>query len=125
MRARQILASCALVGCFAVTGCFGPAFGAANQPTPIIVGEPQVSPDGSNVAYIHNIDGDFDIWLLPLAGGVARNLTDNDVPDADPSWLPDGSGIVFSSHSQEGGWQLYRMNADGSDRRQISSFPAP
>ena len=126
MRVRGVaVLSAVAAACLVVSGCFGPTFGGGAQQTPTIAGEPQVSPDGSMVAYIHNLDGDFDIWVVPLSGGAPRNLTNNDVPDADPSWLPDGSGIVFTSRSEEGVWQLFRMDADGGNRRQITSFPAP
>ena len=122
---RLVVLSAVAAGCLIASGCFGPTFGAAAQPTPTVAGEPQVSPDGTTVAYIHNLDGDFDIWVVPVVGGAPRNLTKNDVPDADPSWLPDGSGIVFTSRTEKGVWQLFRMDADGGNRRQITSFPAP
>lgn len=120
MRAKLLVLSFAAAA--VLSGCFPSAFGGARQPTPVVAGEPQVSPDGTQVAYIHNIDGDFDIYVMPVAGGTPRNLTNNDRVDADPSWLPDGSGILFTSAGEDGDWELFRMDADGSNRRQISRF---
>ena len=121
---RTRLAASSFATAIILGGCFGPTFGGANQPTPIIAGEPQVSPDGTQVAYIHNVDGDFDIYVVPIDGGTPRNLTDNTETDADPSWLPDGSGIVFTS-SVDGDWELFRIDIDGSNRRQITQFADP
>ena len=46
------------------------------------IADPQVSPDGKNVAFIEGIMSDEgstggDIYIVPIAGGAARNLTPN------------------------------------------------
>ena len=61
-----------------------------------LVSEPQASPDGSTVAYVV---GSYDeshnslrsaIWLAPLAGGEARQVTSGEAQDSQPAWSPDG-----------------------------------
>jgi dipeptidyl aminopeptidase/acylaminoacyl peptidase len=65
---------------------------------------PTWSPDGSQLAFVSESDGDLDIWAMkPVPEGpdnVRRNLTDDSGSgafDSDPSWspyLPDGSTRV-------------------------------
>ena len=62
---------------------------------------PQVSPDGKNVAFIEGLMSDEgpnggDVFVIPIAGGSARNLTPN--RNASPSavyWL-DASHVMFT-----------------------------
>ena len=70
------------------------------------------------VAYVSDRDGDADIYTMALGEEGFTNLTDNDEADVSPSWSPDGSQIVFSS-DRSGGWDLYVMNADGSDAHEL------
>jgi len=48
-----------------------------------------------------------------------RQLTDNDHYDWMPSWSPDGDHIAFAS-DRDGDWEIYVINADGTDLRQIT-----
>jgi Tol biopolymer transport system component len=60
---------------------------------------PDLSPDGQTIAFFHGdaepIRGD--IWVIPAAGGQARQLTFDLCEGGWPSWAPDGRSIVFSS----------------------------
>ncbi len=38
------------------------------------------------------------VWTVPAAGGEPTQLTSGDFDDAEPSWSPDGSRIVFASN---------------------------
>jgi dipeptidyl aminopeptidase/acylaminoacyl peptidase len=51
------------------------------------------SPDGSTISFLR----DNNVWLLPLAGGEARQLTSFPTGASDPLWSPDGKWIAFSS----------------------------
>jgi len=61
-----------------------------------------VSPDGKEVCYVSNHDPDpwsstnGDIWIVPMAGGEARNLTAaNKAFDGSPRYSPDGRYIAY------------------------------
>jgi len=57
--------------------------------------------------------------VMKPEGGNPHPLTDRD--DIDPIWSPDGSMISFAS-SRAGQRQLFIMNADGSDVRQVTNL---
>jgi Tol biopolymer transport system component len=58
---------------------------------------PSVSPDGRLVAYHRVLDGQRDIWVVPLSGGTPLRVTDDPAIDVHPSWSPDGRSLVFVS----------------------------
>ena len=57
---------------------------------------PHWSPDGTRIAYDVPAQGG-DVWVLDVASGEARNLTDSDWSDSVARWTEDGTGIVFVS----------------------------
>ncbi len=60
--------------------------------------EPRISPDGRQLAFTRkDADGKAQLMLMPLDGGEARRLTSLPLGVFDPTWLPDGSGLVFAA----------------------------
>jgi dipeptidyl aminopeptidase/acylaminoacyl peptidase len=61
-------------------------------------GAPRFSPDGSRVAFTSNRDGEKkQLYVLPLRGGEAQQLTDLPEDVVDPVWSPDSARLVFTS----------------------------
>jgi len=67
------------------------------------------SPDGQEVAYSSNHDKveatstNGDIWLVPVNGGPAKNITaDNPAGDFTPLYSPDGKYIAYRSQTRPG-----------------------
>src|SRR5260370_27599595 len=67
-------------------------------------GAPSWSPDGNRIVFQSNraLDGTdaqgsaYDIWLVKADGTDLTPLTKTTAPpDCEPSWPPDGNGIVF------------------------------
>ncbi|UOG74181.1 S9 family peptidase [Hymenobacter tibetensis] len=91
------------------------------------LGEMQVSPDRKTVAYtvtrfsLADNKGNADIWLVPVAGGPARQLTNSPDSENTLNWRPDGKLTFLSAES--GRDQLYVLNPDGTGKQKLSEFP--
>jgi tricorn protease len=58
---------------------------------------PIFSPDGSQIAFTGEYDGNVDVYVMPSAGGEPRRLTWHPAPDSVQGWTPDGKEILFTS----------------------------
>lgn len=58
---------------------------------------PTFSPEGNQLIFVSDFDGDDELWLLDIASGNVLQLTDNEVSDRDPDWSPDGTRVIFAS----------------------------
>jgi tricorn protease len=77
---------------------------------------PRFSPDGSQIAFSANYDGNTDIYVLPAAGGLPRRLTYHGAPDRMLQWYPDGKSLLFASSraSEKNRFnQLFKISAGG------------
>lgn len=61
---------------------------------------PAISPDGKNIAFVRPVEGKSQIFILPLSGGEAWQLTKSPYGAGNPKWSPDGSKIVFAGSVQ-------------------------
>ncbi len=77
---------------------------------------PELSPNGEWIIFTNNGNG---LWLMKPDGSNPHPLTTKD--DIDPSWSPDGSMVSFAS-SRAGARQLFVMNADGTNIRQVTDL---
>lgn len=56
---------------------------------------PEFSPDGKTLAFLSRRSGSSQIWLLPLAGGEARQLTHIKGGVSQFKWFPCGQALAF------------------------------
>jgi TolB protein len=77
------------------------------------------SADGSTLAYCAERNGQYDIYTIPVTGGVESQLTDFPGLDDGPEYSPDGKHIWFNS-TRTGLMQIWRMNIDGSEQTQMT-----
>lgn len=54
------------------------------------------SPDGKSVAFLGNYEGNKDIYVTPIDGGVPRQVTHNPATEIPADWLNDGR-LIFSA----------------------------
>ncbi|MDP9176142.1 MAG: protein kinase [Gemmatimonadota bacterium] len=83
----------------------------------------RVSPDGQWLAYDSNLNGNQDIYKMPIGGGEAQQLTHNGADNFAPSWSPDGRQIAFHS-MLKGNRDVYVMDASGANVRSIVATPS-
>ncbi len=78
------------------------------------------SPDGHTLAYCAERNGQYDIYTIPVDGGIETQLTDTPGLDDGPEYSPDGKHIWFNS-VRSGLMQVWRMEADGSNPTQMTT----
>jgi Tol biopolymer transport system component len=102
--------------------------------------EATVSPDGKTIVWTSMKDGDLDIYAMNLDGTRVRRLTDDLGYDGGAFFSPDSKRIVYrASHPTDpveiakykellaqrlvepGRLELFVMNADGSNRKPVTS----
>lgn len=76
-------------------------------------GAPAFSPDGSQIAFHSNRDGNFEIYTMGATGGTATRRTNNSFDDRNPSYSPNGSQITFQS-TRDAATRIYTMTSSGS-----------
>ena len=70
------------------------------------------------VVFMSNRTGNWDVFIVPFAGGQPRNLTNHPADDGLPTWSPDGQWIAFLSN-REGRWAVWAVRPDGSGLRKL------
>jgi len=89
---------------------------------------PRFSPDGSQIAFTGQYDGNTEVFVIPAAGGSPKRLTftatlgrDNVSDRMGPNnivmdWTPDGKYVTYRSRKQSFNsfiGQLYKVSAEG------------
>jgi len=96
------------------------------------IGDPQVSPDGSRIAYVRVTVNDrkdgynTSIWTVSTESGETRQLTSG-IRDSTPRWSPDGQYLCFVRVPEKDGRpdqpQLFMLSMAGGEAFQFTSLP--
>jgi dipeptidyl aminopeptidase/acylaminoacyl peptidase len=94
------------------------------------LGDPAITPDGATaVVPVTRYDvaenkGFTDLWLVPVAGGPARQLTSDKASDTQPTVSPDGKWIAFvSKRGDDPENQIYVIAVDGGEAQRVTNLP--
>ncbi|PYL53902.1 MAG: S9 family peptidase [Verrucomicrobia bacterium] len=127
--------------CFAILLVLGASFAFAQKRNItekdlwdfVWIGDPQISPDGSRVAFVRVTVNEkkegynSSIWSVPIAGGEeAHQLTKGD-HDSTPRWSPDGRFLLFVRATEKDGKpeppQLSILPMAGGDSFSFTDLP--
>ena len=78
------------------------------------------SPDGKDMVFCGERNGEFDVYKVPATGGPEQRLTTTPGLDDGPEYTPDGQYIYFNS-VRSGLMQIWRMKPDGSNQEQVTN----
>jgi len=84
---------------------------------------PNWSPDGSQIAFESNQDGDMEVYVMDADGTDVRQLTQDARHDEGPVWAPDGKRITYTSGPDDLNGDIWIMDADGTDQMQLMANP--
>ena len=59
------------------------------------------SPDGKEIAFASDRNGNFDVFVMPADGGPAKRLTTHSATELPSAFTPDGKYILFSAAIQD------------------------
>jgi tricorn protease len=80
---------------------------------------PAISPDGTQICFSYQ----GDLWIVPAAGGDARQLTIHPASDRSPCWSPDGKTIAFAS-DRFGNFDVFAVPARGGASTRLTFHSA-
>ena len=95
---------------------------------------PVWSPDGKQIAFASDRNGNFDIFIMPADGGAARRLTYHSASEIPSAFTPDGKYVFFSASIQDPAstalfptgamTELYKVPVAGGRTEQVLGTPA-
>ncbi|HIZ85436.1 MAG TPA: peptidase S41 [Candidatus Coprenecus stercoravium] len=88
----------------------------SSDSTPLWMRYPQISPDGSKIAFAYQ----GDIYYVPVSGGEATRLTASEDYDSKPIWSNDSRTIAFVS-DRFGGMDIFTMSVDGGKATRLTT----
>ena len=88
---------------------------------------PALSPDGARVAVALSEGDRTDIWIKPVAGGLATRLTgEQHRTNGEPAWSPDGRWVSYiASPSGGNSGDVWRQRADGGRAERVLQSSRP
>ncbi|RGP41858.1 Acylaminoacyl-peptidase [Altererythrobacter insulae] len=91
--------------------------------------DPQISPDGSQIAYVRRANDIMtdsavrSIWLVDVASGAETPLVTGAGAHFSPRWSPDGSRLAYVSTESGGGPELHVRWMDSGASANITALP--
>lgn len=75
--------------------------------------EPAPSPDGEELVFTSDRDGNLDVYIMDIESGAIKKMTNSNAREYFPTYSLDCSKIYFSARSSSGG-EILSINSDGT-----------
>lgn len=83
-------------------------------------GGPEWSPDATRIAWVSDLHGNDEIYVMDRDGSNRIRITDDPVADEYPVWSP--TGLMLAYRHFEGGGDIRVVGADGTGMRVLNTF---
>lgn len=82
----------------------------------------RVSPDGKHVAFSSMRNGNYDIYIMPIAGGIPKQVTFHSGFEALCDWHPSGKKLLYTSaqDGDKGRFDLYEVSLNGGTPKRMT-----
>src|SRR2546427_7263636 len=99
------------------------------------VADPQISPNGSTVAFVRVVVNEKDdryeasVFVVPTSGSESPRPLTSGLRDTSPRWAPDGKSLAFvrvpasPSSGPAQSAQIYLLPLDGGEARALTDLP--
>ncbi len=85
---------------------------------------PALSPDGKRLAYLTNVSGTSQIWMIDLPNGAPKQITNYDDNIGFVKWSPGGNGLIFGkAKGGDENTQFFRLSGDDREIKQLTDDP--
>ena len=78
-----------------------------------------ISPQGDKIAFCYK----GDVYVVPVGGGRAMQLTTSPSYETTPVWSPDGKTIAFAS-DRNGNYDIYTVSVEGGEATRVTTNSA-
>lgn len=88
------------------------------------IGDGEWSPDNKQVAFITNISGRYNLWLVPAEGGWPVQLTISDQRQTAPAWSPNNRWIAYQSdYDGNEQWDIFLVSPGSGQVINLTNTP--
>jgi Tol biopolymer transport system component len=86
--------------------------------------DPTFSPDGKEIAFRSSLNGNYQVWIVPVEGGYPQLVTNGDGSVHGVQWSPrDKDWLAFGIGQGELESQLYVVHPDGTGLKLLTPVP--
>jgi hypothetical protein len=94
------------------------------QGTDLFTGvDPTWAPEVLSLAFSASVDGASQVFAAQAGGGIANQVTAEEVYAAQPTWSPDGGRLAYVAE-RDGNWDIWIVSLDESEPLRLTSDPA-
>ena len=79
--------------------------------------------ENGRIAFVSDGSGNMELWTMWPDGSHAAQLTHTPAAEMQPAWSPDGRHIAFTRSTDDGYYDIFVVDRDGSNETRLTSDP--